>query len=220
MSIGKGEKLYMKDSTKNRILECACRLFKEYGYNAVSMRNIADALDISVGNLTYHFRKKEDLIEALIFEEMDSYRDFSGKLRNVEELDCYFRHLLDVQSRLSFYFDSYNQLSQISDVLRHKQIQMIDVLSESLRSCLDVLLDSGLLRRDVNREQYEIVVKIVVMLLLYRIPGEERRLCSDDGEKTIKTIWSFLLPYLTDEGLAKIDAVVAKAQEAARSGCP
>ena len=207
MSIGKGEKLYMKGNTKNRILECACELFKKYGYNAVSMRNIADALDMSVGNLTYHFSKKEGLIEALVFDELDSYQDFSGKIGNVEELNCYFRHLLDVQSRLSFYFDSYNQLSQISDVLRQKQLQMIDVLSESLRSGFDVLIGNGLLRRDVSREQYEIVVKIVVMLLLYRIPGEERRLCSDDGEKTIKTIWSFLLPYLTDEGLTQLDAV-------------
>lgn len=44
----------MAQNTKGDIIACARRLFEAQGYNGVSMRDIAKALDISVGNLTYH----------------------------------------------------------------------------------------------------------------------------------------------------------------------
>ena len=56
----------MAQNTKGDIIACARRLFEAQGYNGVSMRDIAKALDISVGNLTYHFKKKEALIEAIL----------------------------------------------------------------------------------------------------------------------------------------------------------
>ena len=45
-------------TTKELIRNTARELFNERGYRAVSMRNIADALGISVGNLTYHYPHK------------------------------------------------------------------------------------------------------------------------------------------------------------------
>lgn len=55
----------MKKDVKTDILETARKLFNEQGYNGVSMRDIAGALGISVGNLTYYFKRKEDLLEAV-----------------------------------------------------------------------------------------------------------------------------------------------------------
>ena len=52
----------MKDITKSKIAQESERLFNTYGYNSVTMRQIADACGISVGNLTYHYPKKEDLL--------------------------------------------------------------------------------------------------------------------------------------------------------------
>jgi len=54
-------------STKEKILNTALRLFNEKGLAQVSQRTIADALKISPGNLTYHFKKREDIIEALYY---------------------------------------------------------------------------------------------------------------------------------------------------------
>lgn len=44
----------MSQNTKGDIIACARRLFEAQGYNGISMRDITKALDISVGNLTYH----------------------------------------------------------------------------------------------------------------------------------------------------------------------
>jgi AcrR family transcriptional regulator len=48
------------------ILNKALVLFNEQGYMEVKMRQIARELDISPGNLTYHFQKKEDILMVLM----------------------------------------------------------------------------------------------------------------------------------------------------------
>lgn len=48
----------MAHSTREKILAVSLRLFNEQGYHHVTMRAIADALSISVGNLTYHLQKE------------------------------------------------------------------------------------------------------------------------------------------------------------------
>ncbi len=63
----------MKD-TRNKILTAARKLFNEEGLNNVTLRQIAQSINISQGNLNYHFKLKEDILEVLYFnlvEEMD-----------------------------------------------------------------------------------------------------------------------------------------------------
>ncbi|MBI5909810.1 MAG: TetR/AcrR family transcriptional regulator [Betaproteobacteria bacterium] len=47
------------------ILNQAARLFREKGYAATSMRDIAAAVDMLPGSLYYHFAAKEDLLVAV-----------------------------------------------------------------------------------------------------------------------------------------------------------
>ncbi|MEM6516228.1 MAG: TetR family transcriptional regulator [Bacteroidota bacterium] len=62
------------ESTKKRILKASRNLFNAQGYSNISIRMIAKGANMSVGNLNYHFRKKNDILEALYFE-MISYLD-------------------------------------------------------------------------------------------------------------------------------------------------
>lgn len=54
----------MRD-TRNIILDQALELFNKKGLPAVSFRELARALNMSPGNLSYHFKKKEEIVEAL-----------------------------------------------------------------------------------------------------------------------------------------------------------
>ena len=56
----------MNKNLKHEILAAAQSFFNEKGYQETTMRDIASALGISLGNLTYHFHKKEDLMIALL----------------------------------------------------------------------------------------------------------------------------------------------------------
>jgi len=65
---------------KDEVLEKALEMFNEGGYMDIGMREIARELKISPGNLTYHFKKKEDILIALLdrFGQQNSafYEDY------------------------------------------------------------------------------------------------------------------------------------------------
>lgn len=49
-------------SRETEILDAAARLFKEKGFHATSMRDIADAVGMQKGSLYYHIASKEELL--------------------------------------------------------------------------------------------------------------------------------------------------------------
>jgi AcrR family transcriptional regulator len=62
--------------TARRILDHARRAFNERGVAAVGVRDIARELDLSPGNVSYHFPTKEAMIVALV-EEMHASNNAS-----------------------------------------------------------------------------------------------------------------------------------------------
>jgi AcrR family transcriptional regulator len=57
----------MSDSTtRDHIVEAADRLFYERGYEHTSFSDIADAVQISRGNFYYHFKSKDEILDAVI----------------------------------------------------------------------------------------------------------------------------------------------------------
>lgn len=58
------------DSAKRRqIIDGACRMFLSQGFDAASMGAIAREAGVSKGTLYVYFKSKEDLFEAIVFEQ-------------------------------------------------------------------------------------------------------------------------------------------------------
>lgn len=78
-------------SRKHQILQTASRLFREKGYTATTMRDIASAMHIEAASLYHHIRSKEELLDTICFEMADK---FITALKEVN--DIYF----DAEQRL------------------------------------------------------------------------------------------------------------------------
>lgn len=54
------------EQTKNEIIQVALRMFLEKGYSKTTIKAISEELDISTGNLTFHYPTKEHLLAKLV----------------------------------------------------------------------------------------------------------------------------------------------------------
>ena len=54
------------DSGRDRILDEAATLFLQHGYDATSLRHIADTVGMKAGSLYYHFASKEALLTSIL----------------------------------------------------------------------------------------------------------------------------------------------------------
>jgi len=60
--------------TKEKILDTALTLFNEKGATDVTTNHLASTLNMSPGNLYYHYRNKEEIIRALFSDYDDASR--------------------------------------------------------------------------------------------------------------------------------------------------
>lgn len=59
--------------TREQILRAALELLVDEGYVAMTMRRVAAACDMKLGNLTYHFPTREDLLRDLLEAVISAY---------------------------------------------------------------------------------------------------------------------------------------------------
>src|SRR5579863_1643361 len=68
-----------QDNRRAQLLNAAARLFRERGFHATSMRDIAKAVGMLSGSIYYHFDSKEEMLLA-VYQE--------GKRRVAEAVDA------------------------------------------------------------------------------------------------------------------------------------
>jgi TetR/AcrR family transcriptional regulator, cholesterol catabolism regulator len=91
-----------RKSKRNEILRCFTELVAERGYDQVSVRDVAEALDISKGTILHHFGSKEAILEQINHDYMRrriaEARDYLPELDDpVDELQAFICQLMLAQ---------------------------------------------------------------------------------------------------------------------------
>ena len=60
-----------KEDVRRKILEAAHHLFEAHGYENVTMRAVADAIEYSTTTIYHHFENKDALVEAVCFADYE-----------------------------------------------------------------------------------------------------------------------------------------------------
>jgi AcrR family transcriptional regulator len=137
-------------NTRERIIEMAIRLFNEQSTGAVSTNHIAGALEMSPGNLYYHFRNKEEIIRAIL-ERMIARWEALYALPMEHAL-----RLVDVQQVVTenflllweyrFFYRELSILIQRDPVLKERYQQIRRERLSSLEALLQQLMNPGMAR--------------------------------------------------------------------------
>lgn len=129
-----------KRRTRERILETALRLFNEYGEPGVTTTAIADEMNISPGNLYYHYHSKDKIVEALFFAYRDEIEHTltAPESRPVHAEDAWlFLHLVfEAIHKYRFFYRDINEL-----VSRHRvlETQFKRILAHKKRTAANIL---------------------------------------------------------------------------------
>jgi AcrR family transcriptional regulator len=188
----------MKRDTRQEIMSAAKKLFNERGYNAVSVQDIADALGISKGNLTYHFKKKENIIETILSESTGGPPSVAPK--NFAELDHF---LLDIQQAVqenAYYFWHLTQLGQLSPKIHEKQKNIYRTNVALLASAFGSFLKAGLIRKEEFPGEFRRVIDLILMSSIYWLPFCALKQDQGKSAEYRKHAWSILYPMLTRRG--------------------
>ncbi|SEH03357.1 regulatory protein, tetR family [Nonomuraea solani] len=71
----------MREDTRTRIQEIALRLFTEQGYEATSLREIAEELGVTKAALYYHFKTKDDIVASLVDTRLQELEELLAWLK-------------------------------------------------------------------------------------------------------------------------------------------
>lgn len=67
------------EATREQIVEAADELFYRLGYEHASFADIAEAVQISRGNIYYHFRTKDEILQAVIARRLAKTEDMLAR---------------------------------------------------------------------------------------------------------------------------------------------
>jgi AcrR family transcriptional regulator len=131
--------------TRERILELSLKLFNEFGEPNITTTIIAEEMRISPGNLYYHFRNKEDIVNSIFAqfeEEINKKLAFpSGRKASIQDIWTYLHLTFEIIWRYRFFYRDLNDLLSrnrkleltFKEILQHK-IQVATELCQGLRA--------------------------------------------------------------------------------------
>lgn len=195
----------MKKNTRQEILETAKKLFNEHGYNGVSLRDISGAMGISKGNLTYHFSKKEEIMEALLESNTDTSPTKAPT--SIQELDEFFLDMQKAVQENAYYFLHYTQLSQLSQTIRQKQAAKFSKKICFLKESFVLLNANGFLRNEGYLGEYGEFIECLHISSIYWQSLSSLR--TTDSRKTYRLhAWGLMHNLLTEKGKSVLAEIV------------
>lgn len=118
-------------NTKDKILNKALELFNSEGSSNISTNHIAKALDMSTGNLYYHFKNKESIIRTLLQRMIEEYDEvFRENFPKKEDMILESLLFDDTKTAIKYKF-LYNELNILFK--RDRELEAIFIENQTKR---------------------------------------------------------------------------------------
>ncbi|MGM0214201.1 TetR/AcrR family transcriptional regulator [Enterococcus sp. AZ109] len=151
--------------TKTKIYLSAKELFKERGYSEVSLRDIAEHAGTTIGNLTYHFPKKEDLMLRLQEELYSTFFNFiDAEITDENAWDLLKNSISEIQEIRSTNMFYYKYIVNIHEEFPSMKTELLEFrkrLVTFYRKIFLTLKKTGIMRSDLADADYENLTTLV-----------------------------------------------------------
>jgi AcrR family transcriptional regulator len=202
--------------TKTKIKQAALKLFNQNGLLNVTLRDVAADISRSYGNITYHFKNKEVVVEAIYYEMLDELSLINKNIMESEE--GLFSKILMAPSQtfdltmkyLFLYVDFVEIRRNFNKIYKH--IDENNKIRMNLwLVTLKELQNQKYLRSDLNDEdlfylmELSGVMRTFFFLKLNKKDLQNRSLKSE----YVTYVNKLLYPYLTAQGKSEYQKVIS-----------
>jgi len=199
---------------KEKILLKAIELFNAQGIPSTSPNQIAAALNVSVGNLTYHFRTKEILVTE-VYERMDGESKDIMKLDGYLTLDSYrkiMKEFRDFMNNYPFFFQDLVYITRnFPEVAKLYEAANLNRFKKG-RILFNYYIETGRMVPEKDGINYDLLIHNVWMIgAFWNIQNKiiNPNAVFDKPMDLLEMNWYMILPYLTEKGKEEYDQINA-----------
>jgi AcrR family transcriptional regulator len=139
------------------LLRVATRLFRERGFHATSMQDLAEALGMNRGSLYHYIDSKDDLLWSILTSALDQLCARVGPMLTARDVPPSQRVADGIREHLHVAADSADELSlvqielrSLGDERRRQMIARRNEYEELWRRALRAAIDDGAVRQDAD----------------------------------------------------------------------
>ena len=201
-----------KGGTRDKILKAAISLFNQYGLPNVGLQQIADECQISVGNLAYHFKYKEDLIQTIadhINAEISPLVKMNNKLPLLIDFNNQLSMYYGLINKFAFFFLDVLELERAYSEIHNRRRKYISMMIDQIYQWICDNIDKGKIKAEIHQHQYVHTSHAIWMIISFWLT--QKRVLSSKGanEEEFKiVVWNQILPSLTFLGLMEYEALI------------
>jgi AcrR family transcriptional regulator len=203
-------------NTRERILQTSLALFNAQGLAAVSTHKIAAELEISPGNLHYHFKAKQLIVDRLFRRFEDRLELLNGSANEVRAIDDLWLALHLRFEAIDEYRFVYRDMAHLSGEYPALGQRAQALTAQNLlaaQSLCETLVAAGVI--DATAEEAQILALQMVFtttcwLSFERlVPGRDALQQADPGLAAFYTL-TLVSPYVSRESRAYLDYLRGK----------
>jgi AcrR family transcriptional regulator len=191
--------------TPERILDTSLAMFNAQGEPNVTTNHIADELGISPGNLYYHFRNKDDIVEQL-FARYEARMDQAllvpeGRLPNLEDVWLQLHLVFECMWAFRFLYRDLVDILSRNRKLKQRYARILTRAAQSATGVLKGLAEAEILRATVDeiRATAENVLLVATFWLPYHaVRGAKPDPTQEDLTHGIYQVMLLIAPFLRD----------------------
>ena len=209
----------MARDTRHRILVASLLLFNEHGVPRTTINEIADEIDISPGNLNYHFRKKEDIVDALTAEfQADARKVLHPPESDAVSLDDFWwfvHHLLELKGTYRFMLTDTEVLADDFPKVARALHHFARGVNAMFELYVIALARNGLLSVDMENVKNVARNLAVVALMSERFDemSGTRQDADDAAISVARSLLGLLRPYATAEAARELEELATHYNE-------
>lgn len=201
--------------TREKILRAARLLFNTHGVAKVSQRAISDHIAISPGNLTYHFKKRDDIIEALYFELVEAmnkcFDDVTAEEPSLEMLFVFTKSINKQLFDNRFFMIDFIQILRSNKKIKTHYVKMNDLRQKQIVGTINSLINRGVMREEELPNEYEFLFKRFQLFgdfWIASIGTTKEDVMLKHTRSYTEILMQSIYPYLTDKGKKEFKAIM------------